>query len=492
MNAARPGDTVKVAHGTYREGVKVNGNAKRYIKIVGDANAPHKVVIVAPASGAAAQNAIAINAADEVTVRGMKATGQKANGFFVTNATGYTFDRLIAAKTGVYGLYAFNTKGGSMTNSLGYYQRDGAYYVGQTPEQTKPKRTIIKNVVGWGSVLGFSGSNMRYVTISDSKFFNNGVGIAPNAIDSEKFPPEEDNVIRDNDIFWNNFDAYKKAPFRATAQADFVYPPGSGIVLLSGRRNLVENNRFWGHHLGAWISVQNIFLKNPETIDLIDNVVRGNKFGLDGLDKNGRDLVYTGNGRGNCFENNTGVETMLPADPANFPGCPGPDNQDTQDAITLMFEAGVNKKYRENWITTARSPIQGIEPLVDYEEGHQYGPQQLDPIAGNASVATARAASVATARAAHAPKSVQVADFFLAPGSLTVKKGSHVQWKWSADNTDTHDVKLKKAPAGVKKWKSAIAATDYTFKRRLTKPGKYVVICTLHPDTMEQKITVRR
>jgi plastocyanin len=434
------------------------------------------------------QNGIFVNDADEVTVDGFMARGYKSNGFFFTNLTGYSMNHLIARQTGVYGLYAFNTKGGSMTNSLGYYQRDGAYYVGQTPEQTKPKRTVIKNVVGWGSVLGFSGSNMRYVTISDSKFFNNGVGIAPNAIDSEKFPPEEDNVIRDNDIFWNNFDAYKKAPFRATAQADFVYPPGSGIVLLSGRRNLVENNRFWGNQLGAFISVQNIFLKNPETIDLIDNVVRGNAFGKDGTDKNGRDLVYTGNGRGNCFENNTGVETMLPADPANFPACPGPDNPDTQEAITLMFEAGVNKKYRENWITTARSPIQGIEPLVDYEAGKQYGPLQLDPIAGTSSIATA---SAVTARAAHAPKSVQVADFFLAPGNLTVKKDTLVTWKWSADNTDTHDVKLKKAPAGVKKWSSAIAATDYTFKRRLTKRGKYVVICSLHPDTMEQKITVR-
>ena len=30
---------------------------------------------------------------------------------------------------------------------------------------------------------------MRYVTITDSEFFNNGIGIFPNALDSEKYAP---------------------------------------------------------------------------------------------------------------------------------------------------------------------------------------------------------------------------------------------------------------------------------------------------------------
>ena len=52
------------------------------------------------------------------------------------------------------------------------------------------------------------------MTIKKSKFCNNGIGIVPNALDSEKFPPPEYNAIKDNEVFWNNFNFYLGAPFQ--------------------------------------------------------------------------------------------------------------------------------------------------------------------------------------------------------------------------------------------------------------------------------------
>ena len=121
-------------------------------------------------------------------------------------------NHLVAQQTGVYGLYAFNTIGGRILNSEAYYVNDGAFYIGQTPPQDKPKQTLVRNVEGWGSPIGFSATNMRYVTITKSRFYNNAVGIVPNALDSEKFPPPEDNVIVDNDIFWNNLNFHEGDP----------------------------------------------------------------------------------------------------------------------------------------------------------------------------------------------------------------------------------------------------------------------------------------
>jgi plastocyanin len=141
----------------------------------------------------------------------------------------------------------------------------------------------------------------------------------------------------------------------------------------------------------------------------------------------------------------------------------------------------VNKRYRENWIVHPHTPIQGIEPLVDYAPGKQYGPEQLDP------PARARAASTLPQR-----RTVKVGDYFLTPTRFTVNRGSRITWKWLAENIDLHDVALVRAPAGVRKWKSDLAATDFTYRRTLRVPGRYRVICTLHPDTMVQRITVRQ
>ena len=227
---------MRVRDGVYREAVKVNGSRKRYLKLIGNAKNPAKVLLRAKGN---MQNGIFVNDADEVTVDGFMARGYKANGFFFTNLNGYTMNHLIARQTGVYGLYAFNTIGGTMMNSEAYYVNDGAFYIGQTPPQDKPIRTIVKNVDGWGSPLGFSATNMRYVTITKSRFYNNALGIAPNALDSEKYPPAEDNVIIDNDIFWNNFNFHQgNPPFTVRKEGTAALAPvGTGILLLGGRGN---------------------------------------------------------------------------------------------------------------------------------------------------------------------------------------------------------------------------------------------------------------
>jgi hypothetical protein len=214
VNEANPGDTIKVAHGTYREGVKISGAKKRYIKLIGDPKAPGKVVLEAKGMKKKAANGVQINGADEVTVNGFTARHYNANGFFAVNVTGYTFTNLRAYLVGVYGIYAFNSIGGSITDSEAAWNSDSGFYIGQTPPQTKPVRSIVRNIKSYGNVLGWSGTNMRYVTITKSKFYNNGVGVVPNALSTEKYAPAEYNVISDNDIFWNNFNYYAGAPFK--------------------------------------------------------------------------------------------------------------------------------------------------------------------------------------------------------------------------------------------------------------------------------------
>ena len=124
VDKAQAGDPIKVAQRHYREAVKIDGAKKRYLKLVG--NPKTRPRSLAASAQGPSRTAIFVNGADEVTIDGFMARDYKANGFFVTNLNGYTMNHLIAEQTGVYGIYAFNTKGGTIANSEAYYVNDGA------------------------------------------------------------------------------------------------------------------------------------------------------------------------------------------------------------------------------------------------------------------------------------------------------------------------------------------------------------------------------
>jgi len=91
------------------------------------------------------------------------------------------------------------------------------------------------------------------------------------------------------------------------------------------------------------------------------------------------------------------------------------------------------------------------------------------------------------------PKSkvVKVRDNFFYPDSLTVPKETKIIWRWPRSPGDVHDVYLTRRPNGVKRFHSELAASDYSFARRLKKSGQYTMVCTIHAE-MSMKVKVRR
>ena len=374
VDAAKAGDTIRISNGTYRENVKIIGAKKRYLRLIGNKKDPRKVVLDGSRlKGARAQNGVMVNSADQVTVQGVTTQNWRGNGVFLLNVTGYLVDHVRAMHAGTYGIYAFNSKGGTMSNSVGAWNNDSGFYIGQTPVQTKPIRSLVTNVKSYGNTLGFSGTNMRYVTITRSEWFDNGIGIVPNALDSEKWAPPEDNVITDNDIYWNNFNYFKGAPFTTErASTDGVpFPIGVGVFLFGGRRTLVENNRIFGNYLSGVAMFQQILLKQVDAQKLEGNVIRGNRFGKDGTDLNGRDLFYDGDGSGNCFSDNIGVRATLPDEPAAFPACPfgGENTLSAESQQTAINWAVGDPTHEANWIVSPHTAISGRTPLEHWTRG---------------------------------------------------------------------------------------------------------------------------
>lgn len=102
-------------------------------------------------------------------------------------------------------------------------------------------------------------------------------------------------------------------------------------------------------------------------------------------------------------------------------------------------------------------------------------------------------AAIAGAAAPATPvkKTVKVRDNFYSPLSLSVPLNSTISWRWPSIPGDVHDVYLTKRPTGVKRFHSELAASDYSFKRKLAKSGTYKIVCTIHEE-MTMTIKVRK
>ena len=228
---------VEVMPGKYVEGVVLDGTRRKKnfegLTIIGAKKNPRKTILEgknAKGELGAAQNGIEVVDVDGVVMKNMWARNYESNGFFVHAATqsgqhcdGYTMNNLIASGNRSYGLFAKGCLGGKMLNSTGFRQGDSAFYIGETPCDTttwtnhgtapapcqaKPKWSVLRNDVSYENVLGYSGTNSKYVLITESDFFNNGAGIVPNTLDSEGYEPNGWNVFEKNNVFWNNYNYF--------------------------------------------------------------------------------------------------------------------------------------------------------------------------------------------------------------------------------------------------------------------------------------------
>jgi plastocyanin len=108
-------------------------------------------------------------------------------------------------------------------------------------------------------------------------------------------------------------------------------------------------------------------------------------------------------------------------------------------------------------------------------------------------LALAGAALAAAPAEAGSTRTVKVLDNYFSPKKITVKKNTTVRWRWPEDGGDVHDVKLTSAPKGVKKFHSDPGSGGFSYRRKLSRPGTYKLLCTFHEDDeMRMTIVVKR
>ncbi len=380
---------VAVKPGKYVEGVVLDGGLRKKdfdgLTIEGTKKDRKRTVLEgrnAKGELGPAQNGIEAIDVDGLVLRNMWARNYQSNGFFVhADAQGgescddYAMENLLASANRSYGLFAKGCRGGRMVDSAGYRHGDSAFYVGETPCdsrnwtnhgvvpppkpcQRKPSWTLLKNLKSYENVLGYSGTNSKYVKIVDSAFYNNGAGIVPNTLDSEGYEPNGWMRIERNDVFWNNYNYFLAgSSFRTVsgglgqvAGATVNYPTGTGIVLYGGDGNVVRQNRVFGNYkwgIASFSGPGELFVANQgDDAKNVNNQIAENVLGREGLDPNGEyDLWNDGSGAGNCWSANSANSTFAPGNGKTplaqlYPACPQPSVLNDQ-AKSLNITAGL-------------------------------------------------------------------------------------------------------------------------------------------------------
>jgi hypothetical protein len=381
---------VKIKPGKYVEGVVLDGTKKKKdydgLTIMGTKSNPRKTILEgknAKGELGPAQNGVEAISVSGVVLKNMWARNYESNGFFVHADTGsgqrcvgYTMNNLLASGNRSYGLFAKGCFGGKMINSAGFHQGDSAFYVGETPCeksdftvhglepracQKTPQWTTLRNDESYENVLGYSGTNSKYVRIVESDFFNNGAGIVPNTLDSEGFEPNGWNVFEKNNVFWNNYNYFLAASSFKTVSnglgkvgsSTVNYPTGVGIVLYGGDGNVVKQNKVFGNDkwgIASFSGPGEVFVANEgDDAKNVNNQILENSMGRDGADPNGEfDFWNDATGGGNCWGGNTAGASFAPGNGTTplakiYPSCPqAPVEYDRVSSLNLGAGLQIN------------------------------------------------------------------------------------------------------------------------------------------------------
>jgi hypothetical protein len=341
VDAAEPGDLVLIDEGVYEEAVVVQ--TENLVIRGTDRNK----VIVDGNFDEAKENGFMIFG-DGVAVENLTVRNFVGNGVFWTGdydaeriLTGFRASYVTVLNNGNYGLYAFNATKGQFDHAYGSGSPDSPYYIGQC----NPCDTVLSEVVGEYSQLGYSGTNSTGVTIVSSEFANNLIGVVPNSQDGEELAPNAGTTLVGNYVHDNNL---VESPGNNDG---FRVGRGTGIVLIGVENNIVERNLVVDNHrfgivILPWIP--EVFDRNGEgnQYDPIDNVVRGNYFrgATEGADMALALLDSSGGTMGNCFVDND-YETALPENLAEIATCDELEGSDFETIEQYLDRFGQGAEY---------------------------------------------------------------------------------------------------------------------------------------------------
>jgi hypothetical protein len=291
-------------------------------------------------------NVIRGDRADGLVLRNFTVERSDFNNIYVLETNGFRFSDIETRYSREYGILTFTSDNGVYEDIEAHHNGDAGVYPGSGPEGgCKRYGILVQRVNSYENLVGLSGTAGNGLHVRDSKFHHNTVGISLDSL----FPghpgmPQDCTKIENNEIYSNNLFLYDDEHDEMCAKPyvelplDYVCPsigapPGTGVIIQGGNGNIVRENRIYdnwreGARLGwtpAILRGVKDFRRQQDTSH--DNRFVSNILGIapdGGVQPNRLDFWWDVQGRGNCWEGNTGPEGRgVVSSPPQLHPCPG-------------------------------------------------------------------------------------------------------------------------------------------------------------------------
>lgn len=308
VNKARPGDTIKVMPGIYRETVFID---KENITLQG--------VVVdgkwAVMDGGGKLNDGVLASGHGVVIQKLWIKNYKGNGIMTQGANNYKIlDNYVDG--GFYGIFPQFGKNGLVARNRTTRIEDAGIYVGMSDNVD-----VIGNET-WGNVIGIESENSRDMLLEGNYVHDNTNGFAITLIPGLPVKDAARTTIRQNFIINNNLKNF--APPSSVAAS---MPPGVGILLLAVKEATIEGNIITGNKTMAVLTTDHATFGMPSDtkldpfpagiavldnhyVDNGNNPVQAFKAILKTAGVTRIDLFATGKERDSCISNPQAIATI--------------------------------------------------------------------------------------------------------------------------------------------------------------------------------------
>jgi hypothetical protein len=284
---------------------------KKNITLLGMGRKPRDVVIDA---GFEKHVAIRADRADGIILKNLSVWHAFDHGVYLLDLDGWVIDNVVSGYSREYAFLTFAVDHGLQQYCEATGSGDGGIYPGSAAETPGRVSNEIRYCRSHHNVLGYSGTQGNHVWVHHNQFYDNGVGLVTDSEPDHPNWPQKHLIVENNVFRDNNFNPYAAdSDVMATVYSgDGIVPVGTGVLLILGNDNVIQNNQIYGHdRYGAWVAnapgVYFLATEEPRRTPFIPNnnqFIANRMYGPKGDQQNAVDFAWDGIGTNHCWQDN--------------------------------------------------------------------------------------------------------------------------------------------------------------------------------------------